>query len=133
MSDLSITIPNFQSQTSSQKPPIEMLREAARTLKQQTGDMVEGSVFTSNPGGSNLFRHTFYLRARSLNDYTYPLFYVWHEADLYPAHLLQAGQAQEDAHECQDAVELRDKLTEIFASLATRQLVEALMAQATAA
>jgi len=130
MSDLSITIPNFGVQTPTQKPPIEMLREAARTLKQQTGGVVEGSVFTSNPGRSNLFRHTFYLRARSLNDYTYPLFYVWHNADLYPANLLEAGEPQSNAQPCKDDTELRDKLNSIFASHGTRQLVEALMAQA---
>ena len=130
MSNLSVTIPNFQQQTPQQKPPVEMMREAAQTLSQQTGEIVEGSVFTSNPGSSNLFRHTFYLRARSLNDYTYPLFYVWHNADLYPCHILEAGQPQSSAQVCQTDVELRDRLVSVFASAATAQLVQALIAQA---
>lgn len=129
MTNLSVTIPSFSKPPHSPKPPVELLREAARTLAAQTSGKVEGSVFTSNPGDSNLFRHTFYLRARALNDYTYPLFYVWHNADLYPAHLLMAGEPQENAVECQTDVDLRDKLQEVFASSGTAQLVYALIAQ----
>lgn len=130
MSDLSVNIPSFRKQPLSQRPPVELLREAARNLATQTGGVVEGSVFTSNPGDSNLFRHTFYLRARTLNDYTYPLFYVWHGAELYPVKLLMAGEASENATSYQGDVEFRDKLQEIFASPGTAQLVYALMAQA---
>ncbi len=131
MSDLTIPIPNFQHQAPTQKMPVEMLREAAQTLTQQTGEVVEGTVFTSNPGSSNLFRHTFYLRARSLNDYTYPLFYVWHNADPYnETYLLEAGQPQTAQQRCTSPEDLRDKLIEIFKAPATAQLIESLMAQA---
>ena len=129
---MSIKMPNFRHQAKPKvKPPVELLREAARTLAQKTGGVVEGSVFTSNPGGSNLFRHTFYLRTPALNDYTYPLFYVWHDAALYPAHLLMAGGNQQtDTQDCRTDEELREQLEEVFASPITAQLVGALMAQA---
>lgn len=111
-------------------PPIDMLRQAGNALAQSTDGQVEGIIFTANPGGSNQFRHTFYLRARALNDYTYPLFYVWHGVSLYPANVLRADDKQEkDTIICRSEAALHDTIQQILDERTTENLVEALLAQ----
>lgn len=129
MSNRSFTFHAPTPNVASPQPPVEMLRDAARTLAESTNGRVEGSVFTGNPGGSNLFRHTFYLRTRALNDYTYPLFYVWHNADLYPAHVLIAGQDPKREQEYRDETSLHAAIQQILDSPETLKLVRALLAQ----
>lgn len=114
-----------------QRPPIEILREAAERLKSQTGGRVEGAVFTLNPGGGTMFRYTFYLLVPSLNDYTDPLFYAWHDRQFYPVSLMRSGGKQgKDEQRCEGVEEFEAGLGKIFTSVDTRQRIEAMIALA---
>ena len=110
-------------------PPIQMLKEAADALSTTTGGRVEGSVFTGSLGGTGTYRHTFYLRAPVLDDFTDPLFYVWHEAELYPAHVLMAGENQKNAPSFNNAETLRDEIQRLLSSDVARQRIGAMLAQ----
>lgn len=131
---MSVKIPEYLSQTNPnmmQRPPLEILQEAAQELKRQTRGLVEGTVFTLNPGGNTLFRYTFYLLVPSLNDYTDPLFYAWHNADFYPVTLLLAGGKQgTDDHTCHYDWQLEQELSAIFSNNDTTKRIQAMIALA---
>jgi hypothetical protein len=96
---MDVPIPNYfmelrQTAKQRQRTPLEILNRAADRVSEATGELVEATVATINPGGST-FRHTFYLIVPSLDDYTDPLFYAWHGAGMYPVHFLPAGGKQE--------------------------------------
>ena len=131
MSVQHFAMPDFLNDAlSSQVPPIELLRQAEADLAQATKGRVQGTVLTLNPGGSSLFRHTFYLFVPELSDYTYTLFYVWHGPELYPANLLVAGGDQDsDTRLCPTEQDLRREIETGFQSDHTRQLVRALLVQ----
>ena len=131
MSDLLTAMQDYTSNLDlGPAPPVRLMQEAADALSQTTHGKVQGSIFTLNPGGANLFRHTFYLRAPDLNDYTYSLFYVWHDENFYPAHVLRAGEDQRtDTHDCTDENALREELKIIFQDHDTRQVVRSLLIQ----
>jgi hypothetical protein len=130
MTDVHFVIPNFIDQRDrALVPPIELLRIAAREFGNHTDHKVEGLIFTANPGSTNQFHHTFYLRARVLNEYTCPLFYVTHDARLYPAKIYPAGSGRGDEQTCRNDHELSAAMNRYFGSLLTRQMVNALLAQ----
>lgn len=110
------------------RSPLEILREAADQLGTKTGGLVTGSVLTRNPGGGTTFRYTFYLRVPRLDDYTDPLFYVWHDTDFYPASLMPAGGEQgKDDVSCHDPDEFVRELDKIFNSPDTKKRIAAMM------
>jgi len=114
-----------------QRPPLEILHEAAESLKEQTGGLVEGLVSILNPGGGSLFRYTFYLLAPRLNDYTDPLFYAWHDDRLYPVNVMPAGgKAGQDENEFDTDSQLVEELQRIFSSDVARRRIQALIATA---
>jgi hypothetical protein len=114
-----------------QRPPLEILHEAAERLKDQTGGLVEGLVSILNPGGANLFRYTFYLLAPRLNDYTDPLFYAWHDDRLYPVNVMLAGgKMGTDDKSVSTETQLEEELQKIFDGDTARRRVQALIATA---
>ena len=124
-----IKMPNYLAASkTTQRSPLQVLREAANDLAAQTQGLVEGSVFTLNAGGSSLFRYTFYLLVPSLNDYTDPLFYAWHGIDLYPVNVMRAGGKQgQDEVKCQTASDFQAGLEHIFDSMETRERIQTMI------
>lgn len=127
-----VTIPDYLADRPVlPRTPIDILREAADTFKDRTNGLVEATVFTLNPGGSTLFRHTFYLVVPTLNDYTDALFYAWHSASLYPVTVLASGGKQgKDEIKCGTPELFEKELAHIFESQETRQRIYALMESA---
>jgi hypothetical protein len=122
-------VPDYAAEPTVQPAPVEILREAARALSAGTHGQVEGSVFTGSLGGVGSYRHTFYLRAVALNDYTDPLFYVWHGPELYPAHCVLAGKPQQESEPCRTPEELHDWIQRLLDADVARQRIRALLAQ----
>ncbi len=123
--DLSV----YKSPIPTQPAPIEVLREAAEALTQITGGEVEGSIFTGGLGTPTTYRHTFYLRAPSLNDFTDPLFYVWHTPELYPCNVLMTGYDISRTVVCANESELHDEVQRCLTSNEAQQRIRALRAQ----
>ena len=126
---MAIKMPDYLAEAKkTQKSPVEVLREVANDLGSQTRGLVEGTVFTLNAGGSSLFRYTFYLLIPSLDDYTDPLFYAWHDIKLYPVNVMKAGGKQgKDEVKCQTPYELESELERIFDSEETRNRLRAMI------
>lgn len=123
LADLDIYIP--------QSPPLEILHEAADKLKGQTDGLVEGLVSVLNAGERNFFRYTFYLLAPRLNDYTDPLFYVWHDDHLYPVSVMEAGgEVGTDDRKYNTKAEFEEALQNIFAGETAKRRIRALIATA---
>lgn len=125
----SFHLPDYDQASAAPKAPVEVLREAAASLTAKTGERVEGSIFTGSLGGVGSYRHTFYLRAPSLDDFTDPLFYVWHGSELYPANVLLAGSKQDQARSVADENALHDEVQRLLSSDVARQRVGAMLAQ----
>ena len=126
---MAIKMPDYLAETKkTQRSPVQVLREAADDLGNQTQGLVEGSVFTLNAGGSSLFRYTFYLLVPSLNDYTDPLFYAWHDVNLYPVSVMKAsGKQGKDEVKCRTPHEFEIELERIFESEETRNRLRAMI------
>lgn len=108
--------------------PLAILKAAATQMADRTRGQVLGSVFTLNPGGSNLFRYTFLLIAPSLDDYSASLFYVWHNVKPYPVHMMNAdGKQGRDDHKYANREDFEQALSGIFASESTRQRIYTLL------
>ncbi len=122
-------LPDYEQSSTEPTPPVEILREAATALTTKTGGRVEGSVFTGGLGGIGSYRHTFYLRAPSLDDFTDPLFYVWHGPELYPARVLMAGDKQGNARSFTDESTLHDEVQRLLTSPIAHQRIGAMLAQ----
>jgi len=122
-------LPDYEPGSIAPIPPVEVLRDAAATLTENTDGRVEGSVFTGSLGGTGIYRHTFYLRAPSLDDFTDPLFYAWHGAELYPANVCMAGSAADKAGSFADENALHDEVQRILTSEVARQRIGAMLAQ----
>jgi len=122
-------LPNYEPESTAPLPPIEVLRDAAASLTARTNRRVEGSVFTGSLGGTGVYRHTFYLRAPALDDFTDPLFYAWHGAELYPVNVCMAGSAGDKAGSFADENALHDEVQRILTSEVARQRIGAMLAQ----
>ena len=131
MSKRTFAIPDYLKELpSDQLAPVELMREAAADFTAKTGDRILAEVVTINPGGANLFRHIFQLVVPSLNDYTQPLFYVWHGPSLYPANLLISGGKQdEDSQVCPSPDDLQHAMEQVFNADFARLMVRALLVQ----
>ena len=126
---MNIDIPNYAENLPllEEKTPATVLREFASVLKKKTANMVNGSVFVMNTGGSNHSRYTFYLVVPELNNYTEPLFYVFHGAPPYPCTLIFPENGANIATVCSDLSSLVTTLEELFAGALTRQKIYTLM------
>lgn len=127
---MSIQIPNYLDEANSaelQTSPARLMAQAAQQIPAKTQGKVEAKVFSLNPGGGTLFRHTFYLIVPAADDYTDPLFYAWHNADLYPAYLLFAGGRQgRDEKACETSHQFTEEMERLFDRSETRKLMLAL-------
>jgi hypothetical protein len=64
-------------------PPVAILREQAAALGRKTNHLLDGRVDTiTTPQG--WFKHSFYIVAPALDNYTYSLFWIEHGVDQYP-------------------------------------------------
>jgi hypothetical protein len=106
--------------------PLQILREQGLLMAKKSRGLVEGFV-TTNPQGE-MFRHLFYFRAPSLENYTYLLFTVDHPVDLYPL-LVETSVAAFPA-EAKNEEQFLDQLRVIFSSEKTKRIVNAIMSQA---
>ena|ERR1035438_5790846 len=108
--------------TTEVKTPLSILREQAAALGPRTKNLVEAKVETKVIG--RYFIHSLYLVVPSLDGYTYELFKVRHEIDLYPIEVIGTPLtfATEDAF----TAWLRVRLS----SEETRRIVANLVAQA---
>ncbi len=110
-------------------PPLLILKEQGQLLSQKTRGLVEGFVTTD--GRSHDFHLTFYLRAPSLDNYTYNLLEIDHPLELYPlrisSDLLQDTLAEVDTEE-----QFVGVLRRILSSEQTKRIVNAIIAQAQA-
>lgn len=114
-----------------QRPPLEILHEAAEKLGETTKGLVTGLVSVLNPGGPKMFRYTFYLLAPRLNDYTDPLFYVWHDDRLYPVNVMMAGGTQgQDEEQFETEDEFVEELQRIFEGEVAKRRIQSLIVTA---
>ena len=115
-----------------QTPPITILREQAAWLGQQTRNLIEGEIITTDAGDSRMI-HALEARAMTLNGYTYTLFYVEHDINLYPVTLYRsfaAAKAQADPiASANSEEEFKAALRKLFASEETRRTLGAMMPQ----
>jgi hypothetical protein len=118
---VSIIIPDFAARKGSrqrQPSPLDVLRDAANLLGQQTGEVVLGDVFVAPFTGT--IRYTFSLLVPSVNDFIDPLFFVWTDEPShgYPVHLVEGSAHGSQANLgkiCGNASDLAAAITELFA------------------
>ena len=103
------------------RTPLSILREQAAALGPKTSHLVEAKVETRSYGQSIV--HTFDLVVPGLDDYTYRLFEIEHDPNLYP--LSVRNEDLEFANEKDFTNWLRKQLS----SEKTRKLVSNLLAQ----
>jgi hypothetical protein len=77
------------------RTPVSILREQASLLSTKTKNTIEGQVETHISEGE--FHHSFNLVVPALDNYSYQLFKVWHEVNLYPVHTGQILAKDEEA------------------------------------
>ena len=107
--------------------PVFLLKELAAQLKQKTkGLVVAGLRPASTPEGG--FWVGFDLSSPALGAYIYRLFEVTYPLQFFPVTVNAMGQTRE----AQSMNQLRTLLEEVLRSPQTKQVVEAIMAQATA-
>jgi hypothetical protein len=117
--------------TSEVMPPVAILRQQAYLLGQKTRNVLEGAVvLQTNPSGGNAYlEETFYIHAPFLGGYRYHLFHVNHKAiPIYPL-TIYSGEKLQEPIKVADEEEFREALRDIFASEATRKVVQSLLAQ----
>jgi hypothetical protein len=100
-------------------PPVAILREQAALLGKKTNHLLEGRVVTRTAGGQ--FHHSFYILAPALDEYTYKLFELTHDENLYPVHV---GVTTLNSQQ-----ELVDRIREILNSDKAKKVVSSLLAQ----
>jgi hypothetical protein len=118
--------PDFQAPEAINSP-VFLLKEQAAKLQQKTkGLVLAGLRPASAPDGS--FWVGFDLYSPALGQYTYRLFEVIYPPQLFPVTLTAAGEAQT----AQNLSQFEQILESVLRSPRTKQVVEAIMAQATA-
>jgi hypothetical protein len=118
--------PDFQAPEAI-KSPVFLLKEQAAKLQQKTkGLVLVGLRPASAPDGS--FWVGFDLYSPALGEYTYHLFEVTYPPEFAPVTLSSANEVRT----AQTLDEFRSHLESVLRSPRTRQVVEAIMAQATA-
>lgn len=131
---MTIQMPDYLADLNTQitqRPPLEVLHEAAEKLSDNTKGLGTGLVSVLNPGGAKMFRYTFYLLAPRLNDYTDPLFYVWHDDRLYPVNVMVAGGTQgQDDKPFGTEYEFVEELQRIFEGEVAKRRIQSLIVTA---
>jgi hypothetical protein len=118
--------PVFQAPESINSP-VFLLKEQAAALEQQTHGLVRAGLRpASTPDGS--FWVGFDLYSPALGEYAYRLFEVTYPLEFFPI-TLTAGDTVDTA---QTLDQFRTHLESVLRSPRTKQIVEAIMAQATA-
>jgi hypothetical protein len=117
--------PDFQAPESINSP-VFLLKEQAAKLREKTrGLVLAGLRPASAPDGS--FWVGFDLYSPALGEYTYHLFEVTYPPQFFPVRLTWGDQSQT----AQNLEQFRGLLEAVLRSPQTRQVVEAIMAQAT--
>ena len=118
--------PDFQA-PEAVNSPVYLLKEQAAKLQQKTTGLVRAALRpASAPDGS--FWVGFDLYSPALGEYTYHLFEVTYPPHFFPI-TLTAGN---DVHTAQNLDQFKAILESVLRSSRTKQIVEAIMAQATA-
>jgi hypothetical protein len=111
------------------KSPVFLLKEQAALLAQRTGGIVVGRLSTLNtPDGR--FVVSLDLAAPALRGYRYRLLEVIFPPEFYPLVINGPGQQLNNIN---GEAEFRDALASVLRSEKTKQIVEAIMAQAVVA
>lgn len=119
--------PEFQAPEAINSP-VFLLKEQAAKLQQKTkGLVLAGLRPASAPDGS--FWVGFDLYSPALGEYTYRLFEVTYPPQFFPVTLITAADGAQTA---QTLDQLKSLLESVLRSPRTKQVVEAIMAQATA-
>jgi hypothetical protein len=113
----------------SKSVPKSILAEQAQILGRLTGNRIVGDVEQSTAGSEFVIRLV--LHVPSI-DYRYELLTVVHGIHLYPLRLTSHANPNSHAQQCKTEADFRDALRATLASPKTKQIVEALMAQAAA-
>lgn len=123
--------------------PISLLKQEAQHLREKTKGILEGVVTTTEGGGDSLI-HSFFIKAPLLDGYRYRLVSVSHSILApFPAHIWYDATSGYSADQVgntpwslidknsdfENEQQLRNRLTEIFSSLITQQIIESLVAQ----
>lgn len=128
--------------TVTRKPPGTILKEQAALLGMKTKNVVNASVRQAGvdeiPG--KLFSFSFLITAPVLGNYTYRLFIIYYDIDLYPVQFIvddaiareigvdqDSGQQLIAAHE-EEFIEI---LSRILGSQKTRQVIRGILSHAT--
>lgn len=118
--------PDFQA-PEAVNSPVFLLKEHAGKLQQKTKGLVRAGLRpASAPDGS--FWVGFDLYSPALGEYSFRLFEVMYPPQFKPITVSEAG----DTRTAQNLDEFRSILESILRSTRTKQVVEAIMAQATA-
>jgi hypothetical protein len=118
--------PDFQTPEAINSP-VFLLKEQAAKLQQKTKGLVQAGLRpASAPDGS--FWVGFDLHSPALGEYTYRLFEVTYPPELFPVTLTAADSIQT----AQTLDQFKALLESVLRSPRTKQVVEAMMAQATA-
>jgi len=111
-------------------PPVAILREQATALGKKTNHLLNGRVDT-RIGYDGKFRHTFYIVAPTLDDYSYELFWIEHGADQYPVKV--QGPPSNDIEILERSLdseqELLGYIRAVLNSEKTKRVVSSLLAQ----
>lgn len=118
--------PDF-AQPQTGNSPVFLLKEQAARLQQKTNGLVKAGLRPASTGDGS-FWVGFDLFSPALGEYTYRLFEVTYPPQLFPLKLI----AGDDVETAQNLVDFRNVLERVLRSSRTKQIVEAIMAQATA-
>lgn len=118
--------PDFQTPETIDSPVFPLKEQAAKLQQKTKGLVLAGLRPASTPDGS--FWIGFDLYSPALGEYTYRLFEVIYPPEFFPLTLTEGEQT----HTAQNLEQFNDILQSVLRSPRTKQVVEAIMAQATA-
>jgi hypothetical protein len=108
------------------KPPIAVLKELAQGLEKRTNGLLIGEVEQSFWNQEKI-KLEFYIKAPSLNNYSYEVFNLNHDLSFYPLEIRPSNERSPLIVENQD--ELEAKLKTIFSSPEVKKVINGLLAQ----
>jgi len=123
------------------KSPVTILKEQAAMLGAKTSNIVKARVLKTVPqslAGTMLpFAYEFQINVPALDNYTYRLFIIRYDVDLYPVRFAslddaiaeEMGVSREQGLSASDAEEFTEILARIFGSQRTRHVVHAILSQ----
>jgi hypothetical protein len=134
-----------------QKAPVTILREQATLLGQKTSNLVEGRVVEGTTQLPGLFVYSFQLIAPVLKNYSYRLFSIRHDINLYPLQVSLDDDLVDEVfgdrkkeillpdgsesimidRTVSSEEEFLEALSKIFGASKTRHIINALIAQST--